>query len=149
MLHREVLFSVREVGYARGDNRLKGEKVMRSLGLIAGGVVCALAVAAGAFGAHALHDRLDPAALQIWETAARYLMYTGLGLLGIGAAQLQLPRAGFLLAVFALLAGGALFSGSLFGLALGGPRWLGAVTPVGGVGMIAGFLLFAWSALRG
>ncbi|MEO8503840.1 MAG: DUF423 domain-containing protein [Acidobacteriota bacterium] len=122
---------------------------MRSLGLIAGGVLCALAVAAGAFGAHALHDRLDAASLQIWETAARYLMYTGLGLLGIGASQLQLPRAGFLLAELALLAGGVVFTSSLFALAIGGPRWLGAVTPIGGVGMIAGFLLFAWSALRG
>lgn len=122
---------------------------MRNFGLIAGAATCAVAVAAGAFGAHALRDRLAADSLLLWETATRYLMYSGLGLLVMGAAQLQMPRPGFFLSEVALLLGGVLFSATLCALALGAPHWLGAVTPFGGVGMIAGFLLFAWSAARG
>lgn len=122
------------------------------LGLVAGGILGALAVAAGAFGAHGLRERLTPEALALWETAARYLMYAGLALVGVGAARRgnrgiggrsSSPRA-----EIALLAGVVVFSGTLFALALGAPRWLGAVTPLGGVGLIAGFVLFAWSAWR-
>lgn len=113
----------------------------------AGALGCALAVVLGAFGAHALRDRLDARALELWATAAQYLMYGSLGLLAIGLATRAgvagAPRAGW-----ALAAGTLVFSGTVAGLALGGPRWLGAVTPVGGTLMIAGFLLLAWAALR-
>ena len=118
-----------------------------------GGVValgaagCALAVIAGAFGAHALASRLDERALQLWETSARYLMYGGLGIILVGLAAARWPAAER--AAWALLAGTLLFSGTVAGLALGGPRWLGAVTPLGGTLMIVGFLLFAWAAWRG
>jgi uncharacterized membrane protein YgdD (TMEM256/DUF423 family) len=122
---------------------------MRSPALVAGALICALAVAAGAFGAHALRSRLGPDALALWETAARYLMYGGLGLALIGAVGLQLPRPG-LGPAGALLGGGALlFSGSLGALALGAPRWLGAVTPVGGLLIVLGFLWLAWIVARG
>jgi len=123
------------------------------LGLVAGGILGALAVAAGAFGAHGLRERLTPDALALWETAARYLMYAGLALVGVGAARRghggvggrsSAPRA-----ETALLVGAVVFSGTLFALALGAPRWFGAVTPLGGVGLIAGFVLLAWTAWRG
>jgi uncharacterized membrane protein YgdD (TMEM256/DUF423 family) len=108
----------------------------------------ALAVAAGAFGAHALAARLDAHALALWETAARYLMYGALGILALGLAARQSPARGFGGAGWCLLAGTLLFSGTVGALALGSPRWLGAITPLGGLLLIAGFLLFGWAALR-
>jgi uncharacterized membrane protein YgdD (TMEM256/DUF423 family) len=117
------------------------------------GAVCgALAVVAGAFGAHALAARLAPHELQLWETAARYLMYGGFAMVLVGLFGAQMapvrPR-GVDAAGWCLLAGSAIFSGTVFGLAVGGPRWLGAITPLGGTLLIAGFLVFAWAALKG
>ena len=115
-----------------------------------GALLAALAVAAGAFGAHALAARLDVRALALWETAARYLMYSGLGLVLLGLfARQALPSLALRAAGWCLLAGAVVFSGTVFALALGGPRVLGAVTPLGGTLLIAGFLLFTWAALRG
>lgn len=117
--------------------------------ILAGGALwCALAVAAGAFGAHALADRLDVRSLALWETAARYLMYGGLGAALVGMAGVQWPRDGLVYAGISLLAGALVFSGTVGAIALGAPRWLGAVTPIGGLLMIAGFLVFAWTAVR-
>jgi len=114
------------------------------------GAVCgALSVIAGAFGAHALAARLEPRELQLWETAARYLMYGGLAMVLVGLFGAQGARRGVDGAGWCLLLGSALFSGTVFGLALGGPRWLGAVTPIGGTLLIVGFLIFAWAAFRG
>ena len=113
-----------------------------------GAAVCALSVLAGAFGAHGLKARLDPAALELWETAARYFMYSGLGLIAIGLAGHALGRP-FTGAGAALLAGAIVFSGTVAALALGGPRWLGAITPIGGALMIAGCALLAFQALKG
>jgi uncharacterized membrane protein YgdD (TMEM256/DUF423 family) len=112
-----------------------------------GAVGCALAVAAGAFGAHGLAGRLDERSLALWETAARYLMFGAFGIVLAGLAAARWP--GVERAAWALLAGTLIFSGTVAALALGGPRWLGAVTPLGGVMMIVGFLIFAWAALRG
>ena len=122
---------------------------MRSPWVAVGALYCAVAIAAGAFGAHGLRGRLDASALALWETAARYLMYAGLGLTVIGLAQLHAPRSGFALAAPLAAAGALVFSGTVAALALGGPRWLGAVTPIGGLALILAFLAFAWSALRG
>jgi uncharacterized membrane protein YgdD (TMEM256/DUF423 family) len=109
----------------------------------------ALAVAAGAFGAHGLAARLGPRELQLWETAARYLMYGSFALVLLGLYGLQGARRGIDGSGWCLLLGSLIFSGTVFALALGGPRWLGAVTPIGGTLLIAGFLVFAWAALRG
>lgn len=118
---------------------------VRTLAL--GAVLCAAAIGAGAFGAHGLRERLEPRQLELWETAARYLMYGGLGVLLLTLADLARQRpVGF--PALLLAAGAVLFSATVFGLALGGPRWLGAITPLGGAAMIAAFLLFAWRALR-
>jgi uncharacterized membrane protein YgdD (TMEM256/DUF423 family) len=114
-----------------------------------GALGAALGVIAGAFGAHALAARLEPRELQLWETAARYLMYSSFALLMLGVFAAQGARRGTEAAGWCLLAGGAIFSGTVFALALGGPRIQGAVTPLGGLLMIAGFLIFAWSAVRG
>ena len=114
----------------------------------AGFLCCAVAVVAGAFGAHGLERHLEPASLALWETAARYLMYGGLGLAVAGLASHALNRP-IALAGWSLLIGSAIFSGTVFALALGAPRWLGAVTPVGGTLMILGLLVLAWTSWRG
>lgn len=115
--------------------------------LALGAVCCALAVAAGAFGAHGLEGKIDARALELWETAARYLMYGGLGLAVVGLASRDIGRS-LVPAGLALLTGAVVFSGTVFALALGAPRWLGAVTPIGGLLMLLGFLLLAVAALR-
>lgn len=123
------------------------ETISRTL-LALAALTCAVAVAAGAFGAHGLEKRLDPEALDQWKTAAQYLMYGGFGaLLATLAAAHVGPRAQ--LAAWLLLAGGAVFAGAVGGLALGLPRWLGAVAPIGGTGLIVGFVLLAWAAFTG
>lgn len=117
--------------------------------IVLGALGGALSVMAGAFGAHALAERLGPRELQLWETAARYLMYGSLALVLVGLFGAHGARRGVDGAGWCLLAGSLVFSGTVFALALGGPRWLGAVTPIGGTLLIAGFLIFAWSAWRG
>ncbi len=113
-----------------------------------GALCCALAIVAGAFGAHGLKARLDADALALWETAARYLVYGGFGLVLVGLAGLKSAARGLDGAAVSILAGSLIFSTTVALLALGGPRWLGAVTPIGGTLMILGFLLFAVAALR-
>ncbi len=116
---------------------------------IAGGALCcALAVLAGAFGAHGLKARLDAESLALWETAARYFMYAALGQVAIGLTALASGGQGFGAAAVCVLAGSLVFSGTVAAIALGGPRWLGAITPLGGLSMIVGFVLFALAALK-
>jgi uncharacterized membrane protein YgdD (TMEM256/DUF423 family) len=116
--------------------------------LCVAGLLLALATACGAFGAHALKGQLAPERLLLWETAVRYQFFQALGLLGVGLV-LRSIDAGVLRAAAALLVIGVLlFSGSLYALALGAPRALGALTPVGGLAWIIGWLLFAYGAWR-
>ena len=116
---------------------MRGE-AWRRRALLAGALLAALAVLAGAFGAHALRARLDPAALALFETAARYQMYHALGLLV--ASQLLPQRPPLLRATCSLFVLGiVLFSGSLYVLALTGRSWLGAFTPFGGLAFLAGW----------
>ena len=122
---------------------------MTGFWVAAGATCCASSVLAGAFGAHGLQGRLDAGQLALWETAARYLMYGGLGIVLAGLLGLQEPpRRGFELAAGLLLAGSLVFSTTVAILALGGPRWLGAVTPLGGLAMVIGFLTLAGTAIR-
>ena len=121
---------------------------MAQYGIVTGAFFCALAVIAGAFGAHGLKARLDAESLALWETAARYFTYAGLGLVLIGLAALHEARRGFDAATLCLAAGSLIFSGTVAAIALGAPRWLGAVTPIGGALMIAGFVIFGWTAMR-
>jgi uncharacterized membrane protein YgdD (TMEM256/DUF423 family) len=103
----------------------------------------ATAVILGAFGAHALKARLDEQALAVWQTAVQYHFVHTLALLGVSILMQQTVRSSALTASAILFTLGVLlFSGSLYLLALGGPRWLGPVTPLGGV-----FFIAAWSSL--
>lgn len=110
---------------------------------IAGCIFAALAVAAGAFGAHALRDRLGPELLGTWETAARYQMYHSLALLLVAAMADRRPGRAWGLPAALLVAGIVLFSGSLYALALTGIRPLGAVTPLGGACWLAAWIAAA------
>ena len=114
-------------------------KVLLLLGAING----ALAVALGAFGAHALKSRLDEGALAVWATASQYHFYHALALLLAGLLARQFSAAGLVYAGMALALGMVLFCGSLYLLALTGQRWLGAVTPLGGVALITGWVWLA------
>jgi uncharacterized membrane protein YgdD (TMEM256/DUF423 family) len=104
-----------------------------------------LAVAAGAFGAHGLQDRLDPHALTIFETGARYQMYHALAM---GLAAVATRNSAAQLACMLFLAGIVLFSGSLYLLALTGMHALGFVTPFGGLAFLGGWAALAWAAAR-
>ncbi|HEX6368868.1 MAG TPA: DUF423 domain-containing protein [Longimicrobium sp.] len=105
-----------------------------------------LAVAAGAFGAHALRARLGAEMLTVWETAARYQMYHALALLAVAMAAARWPAGGWTAAGWLFTAGIAVFCGSLYLLAFTGTRWLGAVTPLGGVCFLAGWIALALAA---
>lgn len=107
----------------------------------------ALAVGLGAWGAHGLRGRLEPEALASWQTAVQYHLVHSAALLALALHALRGGRGAGL--AFALLAAGVLlFSGSVYVLALGGPRWLGPVTPLGGLALIAGWVAVL-GALRG
>ena len=111
-------------------------------------LLLATAVALGAFGAHALKDRLDPYHLDIWQKAVFYHFLHALGLLATPilakTGLIANPRLPGLL----FLTGILFFSGSLYVLALTGTRWLGAITPLGGLAFIAAWILLAWQARR-
>lgn len=111
--------------------------------LAAGALLGATAVALGAFGAHALNDVLTPKTAGWWATAVQYQMWHALALIVIAALPLRRSA----LAAWCMGIGAVIFSGTLCLMALGLPHWLGAVTPIGGMLMIAGWLILAWSAL--
>ena len=117
--------------------------------LALGGAAALLAVALGAFGAHALKDRIAPEMLAVWHTGVEYHLFHALGLIAVGAVSAHLPDSALLRwSGWAMLAGIVLFSGSLYALALSGERWLGAVTPLGGVAFLAAWALFVAAALK-
>ena len=108
-----------------------------------------LAVGAGAFGAHALRTRLEADLLAVFETAVRYQMYHALALLGVAWAAAEWPDSGAGAAGWLFTMGIVIFSGSLYVLTLTGVRWLGAVTPLGGLALLAGWVMLAAAAWRG
>lgn len=109
----------------------------------AGALAAALAVGLGAFGAHGLKDRLAalPPAAGWWETATLYLLTHAIAVVALPA---EASRGARLL----LLVGALVFAGTLYAMALGAPRWLGAVTPLGGTALIAGWLTLALGGFR-
>lgn len=117
--------------------------------VLIGCVSAGLGVAAGAFGAHMLKDLLEPNMLAVYDTATRYQMYHAFGLVLSGLAVRVGGDTGAAKAGWLFLAGTLLFCGSLYGVSLLGIRWLGAVTPVGGVLFIVGWLVLGWRAWRG
>lgn len=120
---------------------------MKNFWLGCGATSAMMAVVCGAFGAHALKARLSEYSLGVWGTAAQYQMYHALALVAFGLWQSTHSEASFSSAIgAAFVLGTALFSGSLYVLALTDLRWLGAITPFGGVSFLVGWALFAWSA---
>ncbi len=115
---------------------------------ILGALSAFVSVAAGAFGAHSLRQRITLEMLGIFETAARYQMYHALALIAVAWAAEHWPGTYTHSAGWCFAAGTLLFSGSLYTLALGGPRWLGAITPLGGLAFLLGWLALAWGLGR-
>ena len=112
-------------------------------------IVLALAVALGAFGAHALDERLSDMQIETWQTASRYHFYHGLGALLLAIVARQQPSRYFAMAIRLHLTGILLFCGSLYLLATqdlfnADLSWLGPVTPLGGAAFIAGWLVAVW-----
>ncbi|HVS18145.1 MAG TPA: DUF423 domain-containing protein [Planctomycetota bacterium] len=120
---------------------MKGSKWI-ALGAVSGAVTVTL----GAFGAHALEERVSPEDLAIWETAVHYQGLHALALVLFGLWRNQGGKG--CAAGWGFLAGSAIFAGTLYAIVLGGPRWLGAITPIGGTLLIAGWLAFSWTAWR-
>lgn len=121
---------------------------MQKTFFVLGGLLALVAVGAGAFGAHALGDRLEPARLDTFETAARYQMYHALALLAVAWAVGRWSDPLAVTAGWLFVAGTVLFSGSLYVLVFADLRWMGAVTPFGGLCFLAGWALLVTSALR-
>jgi uncharacterized membrane protein YgdD (TMEM256/DUF423 family) len=105
-----------------------------------------LAVAAGAFGAHGLKERVNAQMLDVWKTGAQYHMYHALGMLAVAYIAAHKPAAAY--AGWSMLAGIVLFSGSLYALALTGVGKLGMITPFGGLAFLAAWAILAVVALR-
>ena len=119
------------------------------LWLTLGSVGMLLAIAMGAFGAHALKKTLTPDLMAIYETAVHYHVYHALGLIAVGLLALHLPATVLLRWAGVLMAAGlVLFSGSLYALSLSGIRWLGAITPIGGTAFLAAWSLLAIAVMR-
>lgn len=114
----------------------------------AGALSALIAVGAGAFGAHALRQRISSDLLSVFETGARYQMYHALALLASAWAWTRWPGTAIWLAGWFFVVGTVLFSGSLYLLALTETRWLGAITPLGGIAFLAGWLSLAWGTLK-
>lgn len=114
-----------------------------------GAVSAFVSVSAGAFGAHALKARLPPDLLAVFETGARYQMIHALALLAVAWAITRWPQRATAASGWCFIGGTVIFSGSLYLLALTGARGFGAITPVGGVLFLVGWLLLAYAAWRG
>ena len=111
-----------------------------------GSVIGLLSVAAGAFGAHALKSRLDERAMEIFQTSVRYQMFHAVALIAAAWAATRWTHGAVRVGGWAFVAGVVIFCGTLYGLAFGGPRWLGAITPLGGVSFMVGWACLAWAA---
>jgi len=116
--------------------------------LSAAGALIALATITGAFGSHALRGHLSPERLTVYETAVRYHFFHALGLLVIGLAANFLDSGPLRVSAYLIVAGIVLFSGSIYALSFGAPKFLGPVTPLGGLCLIVGWVVFASAVLR-
>lgn len=106
-----------------------------------------LAVALGAFGAHGLKQKLGVDMLAVYQTGVQYHFYHTLALFGVALFMLQLPQSAALRwSALLFVVGIIIFSGSLYVLSITGVRWLGAITPIGGVAFLAGWILLAVAA---
>lgn len=115
--------------------------------LVLAGVLGALGVMTGAFGSHGLEGEVDPDLIDAWNTGVEYQMYHALALLGMSALP-ETSLTAFQGAGWAFIIGTVLFSGSIYGLVLTDASWLGPVTPLGGVTLIAGWMSLAVAAVQ-
>ena len=122
---------------------------MSNLFIGLGALSAFISVAAGAFGAHALKQVLDTDMLAVYHTAVDYQFFHSIGLIAIGVLHRTSPRHSHLVAAWAMLAGIIIFSGSLYILSITGIKWLGMITPIGGVSFLAAWLILALSYLAG
>lgn len=123
---------------------------MQKLFLILGAIMMALGVMIGAFGAHGLKNLLSEEMMKIFSTGVQYHFYHAIGLFIVGITAQYLPNSSMLYwSGILMVAGIIIFSGSLYLLSTLGLRWLGAITPVGGICFILSWLLFAIAAWKG
>lgn len=115
---------------------------MSKLILLTASILLALAVAIGAFGAHGLKAHLSTEMIQVYKTGVEYHFYHALGLVLIGIFSITFPSGLLNWSALLLVSGIILFSGSLYILSVTGIKWIGAITPLGGISFIAGWLLF-------
>ena len=116
--------------------------------LILGGLFGLTGVAAGAFGAHGLKQTVSASDLEIWKTGAHYQQLHAAVLIGVAGVARYLGPTQVRVIVSLLTVGIVVFAGTLHTMTLGGPRWLGAVTPLGGLSLMAGWAMIVVSALR-
>jgi len=114
--------------------------------MFVGALMGFVGVGLGAFGAHALRGRLSPEMLAIFETAVRYQMYHAIALLAVAAMMSKVDGRSVVIAGWSFIAGILIFSGSLYALALTGVTMLGAITPIGGLALLAGWVALAIAA---
>jgi len=114
--------------------------------MFVGALMGFIGVGLGAFGAHALRGRLSPEMLAVFETAVRYQMYHAIALLAVAAFMARAEGRAVMVAGWSFIAGILIFSGSLYALAMTGVTMLGAVTPIGGVAFLAGWIALAIAA---
>ena len=122
---------------------------MSNLFIGLGALSALISVAAGAFGAHALKHALDADMLAVYHTAVDYQFFHSIGLIIIGALQKISPRHCHPISAWTMLAGIIIFSGSLYILSTTGIKWLGMITPIGGICFLAAWLVLALSYLAG
>jgi uncharacterized membrane protein YgdD (TMEM256/DUF423 family) len=115
---------------------------------LSGAVAAFIAVALGAFGAHSLKTKLSADMLNIFEIGVRYQMYHALGLIAVAWATTRWPEANLNAAGWAFIVGIVVFSGSLYLLSATDIRWLGAITPIGGLAFLIGWAILVWSVGR-
>jgi uncharacterized membrane protein YgdD (TMEM256/DUF423 family) len=126
-----------------------GTKIVTRIFLAIASMLGGISVIFGAFASHALKDRLSANSLSIWETGTRYQMYHALALMLVALLISRFPDSVLLVvAGYAFIAGILIFSGSLYGLTLTGIRWLGAITPIGGIALILGWFCLALATWR-
>ena len=113
-----------------------------------GAVAALIGVALGAFGAHSLRTKLSPEMLGIFEVGVRYQMYHAFGLIAVAWAMVRWPEANLNGAGWAFIVGIVIFSGSLYLLSATDARWLGAITPIGGLAFLLGWAILVWSIGR-
>lgn len=122
---------------------------MTRIFLLIASILGGISVVFGAFASHALKDRLSASSLAIWETGTKYQMYHALALILVALLVSRFPDSMLLIvAGYAFIAGIFIFSGSLYALTLTGIKWLGAITPIGGLALITGWLCLALATGR-